>query len=161
MQLTGTNSSIGLIALIKQCSSNASRRNAALSARRGSGRAALSAGPHVRPRTSRFDRRKENWRESAMPSDERENAERPEFITSLPTWWLWRGGCTRSHSELGRETPQRRWYFVLRRGRVGRCQVCQGVMEKLYRDLLLPGRSTGYRFFDSPFCVEVMLALYQ
>jgi hypothetical protein len=26
---------------------------------------------------------------------------------SLPTWWLWRGGCTRSHSEHGRETPQR------------------------------------------------------
>ena len=26
------------------------------------------------------------------------------------------------HSELGRENPQRRWYFVLRRGRVGRCQ---------------------------------------
>ena len=42
-----------------------------------------------------------------------------------PTWWSWRGGCTRSHSELGRETPQRRWYFVSRRGRVGRCQVCK------------------------------------
>ncbi len=40
------------------------------------------------------------------------------------TWWLWRGGCTRSLSEHGRETPQRLWYFVLRRGRVGRCQVC-------------------------------------
>ena len=43
----------------------------------------------------------------------------------LPTWWFWRGGCTRSHSEHGRETPQRRWYFVSRRGRVGRCQVCK------------------------------------
>ena len=32
---------------------------------------------------------------------------------------------TRSHSELGRETPQRRWYFVSRRGRVGRRQVCK------------------------------------
>ena len=41
----------------------------------------------------------------------------------LPTWWLWRSGCTRSHSELGREMLQRQWYFVLRRGRVGRCQV--------------------------------------
>ena len=41
------------------------------------------------------------------------------------TWWLQRGGCTRSHSELGRETPLRQWYFVSRRGRVGRCQVCQ------------------------------------
>jgi hypothetical protein len=51
--------------------------------------------------------------------------------TAPPTWWLWRGGCTRSHSELGRETPQRRWYFVLRRGRVGRCQVCRAVWKLL------------------------------
>ena len=36
-----------------------------------------------------------------------------------------RGGCTRSHSEPGRETPQRQWYFVSRHGRVGRCQVCK------------------------------------
>ena len=32
---------------------------------------------------------------------------------------------TRSHPELGRENPQRRWYCVSRRGRVGRRQVCQ------------------------------------
>lgn len=49
----------------------------------------------------------------------------PAKSCALPTWWFWRGGCTRSHSEHGRETPQRRWYFVLRRGRVGRCQVCK------------------------------------
>ena len=42
-----------------------------------------------------------------------------------PTWWLLRGGRTRSLSEHGRETPLRQWYSVLRRGRVGRCQVCQ------------------------------------
>ena len=36
--------------------------------------------------------------------------------------WLWRGENTRFHSELGRENPQRRWYFVLRHGRVGRCR---------------------------------------
>ena len=41
------------------------------------------------------------------------------------TWWLWRGDCTRSHPELGRENPQRPWYCVLRRGRVGRRQVFQ------------------------------------
>ena len=35
------------------------------------------------------------------------------------------GQSTRSHSELGRENPQRLWYCVLRRGRVGRCQVFQ------------------------------------
>ena len=37
-------------------------------------------------------------------------------------WWLLRGENTRFHSELGRENPQRRWYFILRCGRVGRCQ---------------------------------------
>jgi hypothetical protein len=37
-------------------------------------------------------------------------------------WWLERGDNTRFHSELDRKDPQRRWYFVLRRGRVGRCQ---------------------------------------
>ena len=42
-----------------------------------------------------------------------------------PTWWSWRGRYTRSHPELGREIPQRRWYFVSRRGRVGRRQVGQ------------------------------------
>ena len=30
------------------------------------------------------------------------------------------------HPELGRESPQRRWYCVLRRGRVGRRQVFEG-----------------------------------
>ena len=35
------------------------------------------------------------------------------------------GQNTRSHPELGRENPQRRWYCVLRRGRVGRCQACK------------------------------------
>lgn len=44
---------------------------------------------------------------------------------ALPTWWSWRGTCTRSHSEHGREMPLRLWYSVLRRGRVGRCQVCK------------------------------------
>ena len=41
------------------------------------------------------------------------------------TRWLWRRCPTRSHSELGRESLQRRWYFVLRHGRVGRCLVFQ------------------------------------
>ncbi len=44
-------------------------------------------------------------------------------LCSSPAWWLWRGRRTRSHPELGRENPQRRWYCVLRRGRVGRRQV--------------------------------------
>src|SRR5690606_30994375 len=61
----------------------------------------------------------------------------------LPTWWLLRGGCTRSHSEHGRETPLRQWYFVLRHGRVGRCQVCQThvLQNILSSQLKLEGRS--------------------
>ena len=35
---------------------------------------------------------------------------------------LLRKGHTRSHSELGSQAFQRRWYFVLRHGRVGRCR---------------------------------------
>ena len=35
---------------------------------------------------------------------------------------LLRRGHTRSHSELGSQALQRRWYFVLRHGRVGHCQ---------------------------------------
>jgi hypothetical protein len=50
-----------------------------------------------------------------------------------PTWWSWRSGCTRSHSELGRETLQRQWYFVSRRGRVGRRQVCQTHDKPLFK----------------------------
>ena len=53
------------------------------------------------------------------------HAFRMNICCVLPTWWLSRGGRTRSHSEHGRETPQRQWYFVSRRGRVGRCQVCK------------------------------------
>ena len=53
------------------------------------------------------------------------------FVCALLTWWLLRGGCTRSHFELGRETPLRQWYFVLRHGRVGRCQVCKSQTNML------------------------------
>ena len=48
------------------------------------------------------------------------------FLCPSPAWWLWRGVHTRSHLELGRKSPQRQWYFVSRRGRVGRCQACKG-----------------------------------
>ena len=47
-----------------------------------------------------------------------------------PAWWLWRGVHTRSHLELGRKSPQRQWYFVSRRGRVGRCQACKEQTQK-------------------------------
>jgi hypothetical protein len=47
------------------------------------------------------------------------------------TWWLWRGARTRSHPELGRENPQRPWYCVSRRGRVGRRQVFQPIRDEV------------------------------
>ena len=46
------------------------------------------------------------------------------------TWWLWRGACTRSHPELGRENPQRPWYCASRHGRVGRRQVFQSTQYR-------------------------------
>ena len=65
----------------------------------------------------------------------------------LPAWWPLRGAHTRSHSELGRENPQRRWYSGLSRGRVGRCQACRGRC-KIFSSLspLLPSRRS------SPIC---------
>ena len=59
---------------------------------------------------------------------------------SSPAWWFLRGAPTRSHSEHGRENPQRQWYFVSRRGRVGRCQACQ---EHPILDLLSRLRPSG------------------
>src|SRR3546814_7806285 len=44
------------------------------------------------------------------------------------------GSNTRSHPELGRENPQRRWYCVLRRGRVGRRQVFQARKKNSARE---------------------------
>ena len=38
-------------------------------------------------------------------------------------------GYTRSHSELGSQALQRRWYFILRYGRVGRCQALKFNMK--------------------------------
>jgi hypothetical protein len=40
------------------------------------------------------------------------------------------GQNTRSHPELGRENPQRRWYCASRRGRVGRRQTRQTAQPK-------------------------------
>ena len=50
----------------------------------------------------------------------------PSFVLCLPSrrpGGYGEGPNTRSHPELGREIPQRQWYCVLRRGRVGRRQV--------------------------------------
>ena len=67
------------------------------------------------------------------------------------------GQNTRSHPELGRENPQRRWYCVLRRGRVGRRQARQNrratpnprnwrrdsSIPDPYRGVEQPGSSSG------------------
>ena len=50
-------------------------------------------------------------------------------------WWLLRKGPTRSHSELGRETFLRQWYFGLSRGRVGNCQI---FLNPIYTPYPLP-----------------------
>ena len=139
VELTGTNSSIGLIALI----------NAML---------ILALRPRVRAAT-----REPAWRVvlrgrrasgALMMGGENSPVEMPDqfAFTLLSTWWLLRGGCTRSHSELGRETPQRRWYSVSRRGRVGRCQVCQRV-KSASRSLLHNAFQTAVALQRRPFGV--------
>ena len=43
---------------------------------------------------------------------------------------------TPSHPELDSEKPSRRWYFVLRRGRVGRCQLFFSLNTRSWRVFL-------------------------
>src|SRR5580692_10617835 len=62
------------------------------------------------------------------------------------TWWLWRGACTRSHPELGRENPQRPWYCVSRHGRVGRRQVFQSAQHTTPK----PGETITSAGWSSP-----------
>jgi hypothetical protein len=66
------------------------------------------------------------------------------------TWWSWRGCPTRSHPELGRETPQRRWYCVLRRGRVGRRQVLQAERKRQRKRQKQPKKTTKTPFCHTP-----------
>ena len=77
---------------------------------------------------------------------------RMDVSCASPTWWSLRGGRTRSHSEHGRETPQRQWYFVSRRGRVGRCQVCK-TQHNLLGNNQRPGTNTG-RPQGRPICLQ-------
>ncbi len=92
-QLTGTNRSTGLIALIINVHQDG----------RSEKDSALGACP--------------------IRANQKLVLEKP-FCHS-PAWWLRRGVHTRSHLELGRKSPQRQWYFVSRRGRVGRRQACK------------------------------------
>ena len=129
VKLTGTNSSIGLIILIARAhhasgamADLSSRMVAALPLTSGRGAqpcATLGSSPRAGSPAG--------LAEPSVPERRHGKSTKSSFSKTCasPTWWLQRGGCTRSHSEHGRETPQRRWYFVSRRGRVGRCQVCK------------------------------------
>ncbi len=101
----------------------------------------------VMPRAARGNSRRPLWQGDVCASDPRSSAldvrsccvrrldgrrntdktKTRSHLTFSPTGLLLRSGCTRSHPELGRETLQRQWYCVLRRGRVGRRQVCKKV----------------------------------
>jgi hypothetical protein len=56
-----------------------------------------------------------------------------DLWTPASTWWSQRGGPTRPHSELGRETPPRPGYCPKRGGRAGRRQVEPGVQRSEIR----------------------------
>lgn len=75
-------------------------------------------------------------------------------------WWFSRECYTRSHFELDGETSQRRWYFVLRHGRVGHRQIFEAQQKKLLHYLFTmyqvskkPGSDAG--FFVSLFSVAL------
>lgn len=128
MKLTGTNSSIGLIVLIPNAHLTKSDVLFSLTLVPPCGRRYVGAA-HQRRRSVdlaklRFERRQDrkNCKGTTKTSEQpREAPNRTLFATLyglfaqklldktcvLPTWWLWRSGCTRSHSELGRETLQR------------------------------------------------------
>ena len=97
VQLTGTNSSFGLNALINQCPSKASSRKVS----------PLSGPDDAMNKITIF--------------------KKPVCFFSCvsPAWWLLRSDQTRSHPELGRQTLSRQWYYVSRPGRVGRRQACE------------------------------------
>jgi hypothetical protein len=101
-QLTGTNRSFGLIVLVAKELQKSEARN-----------------------------QKQSARESALQTSDfwfLVSALQASFASKLrplPAWWLLQGDKTRSHPELGRQTPQRQWYFVSRHGRVGRRQACK------------------------------------
>jgi hypothetical protein len=123
VQLTGTNRSLDLIALVAN----------ARAARLGGRQKTENGIQTFRIPHSVFRIPKPSFASAGKRTTEREKtAFRPlafcspsSDIRPLPAWWLLQGDQTRSHPELGRQTPQRQWYFVSRRGRVGRRQACK------------------------------------
>ena len=75
--------------------------------------------------TNTKDRRRIRQTHHSLPILKNTTASADSPSGGWSTWWSQRGARTRSHPELGRENPQRRWYCVSRRGRVGRRQVFQ------------------------------------
>jgi hypothetical protein len=67
------------------------------------------------------------------------------------------GPYTRSHPELGRENPQRQWYCVLRRGRVGRRQVFRTEAGKPNPKAFLATtqRTESYLLLSSDLCPPI------
>ena len=128
VKLTGTNRSIGLIPPARQAldpSGSGGPVRLCAFTRRGKRQAATLRWPETEERTRPCNTRPTH---ASFPMERRRGGGRrvARFLHRVwTTWWLWRGGHTRSHPELGREDPQRRWYCTLRCGRVGRCQVFQ------------------------------------
>ena len=118
-QLTGTNRSFGLIALVAKAASSIENANKTISKETNPKRQFCFY------RTTDAGRRTTE-RPRAFPPP----VLRPPSaaIRPLPAWWPLQGDQTRSHPELGRQTPQRQWYSVSRHGRVGRRQACKGRM---------------------------------
>ena len=116
VKLTGTNRSSGLIHSSFACSDQTPERSSG-------------------PRSTCLDKTRNQ--PSALHSS-------PSSCVAM-TWWLWRGANTRSHPELGRENPQRQWYCVLRRGRVGRRQVFTTQDNKPPAKKRIPIQSTEIR----------------
>ena len=101
VKLTGTNRSIGLIALI------------------------INVHPSWTIEETRLACPIRRQRRLRLAKSASQNTMCSIAFCLSPAWWLWRSVHTRSHLELGRKSLQRQWYFVLRRGRVGRCQACK------------------------------------
>ena len=73
-------------------------------------------------------------------------------MSVLMVRWLLRKGTTRSHSELGRETLLRQWYFSLSCGRVGHCRTFYTLVSlTLLITLLLLYPPCPHSFVGVPF----------
>ena len=115
VKLTGTNSSIGLIPSRKTIarSGNARLRNTISTCVQNTYRSAAITYAPISRLTG----------DTGAGMHESNHAPCPfVFCVHRRSGGHSEGPNTRSHPELGRENPPRRWYCVLRRGRVGRRQ---------------------------------------